>query len=52
MKKSWPKTLHNEAIRGRCEMIDIAENVREARLRWHGRVIRRDEGKLVRDIMK
>jgi hypothetical protein len=36
-------------IRG---VIDIAEKVREARLRWYGHVIRRDEGELVRDIMK
>jgi hypothetical protein len=31
---------------------EIAENVREARLRWYGHVIRRDEGELVRDIME
>jgi hypothetical protein len=35
-----------------CGVIDIAEKVREARLRWYGHVIRRDEGELVRDIMK
>jgi hypothetical protein len=31
-------------------LVDIAEKVREARLRWYGHVIRRDEGELVRDI--
>jgi hypothetical protein len=31
-------------------VIDIAEKVREARLRWYGHVIRRDEGEPVRDI--
>jgi hypothetical protein len=30
----------------------IAEKVREARLRWYGHAIRRDEGELVRDIME
>jgi hypothetical protein len=33
-------------------VIDIAEKVGEARLRRHGHVIRRDEGKLARDIME
>ena len=32
-------------------MVDIAEKVREARLRWYEHVIRRDEGELVRDIL-
>jgi hypothetical protein len=36
--------LSNEEIRRRCGVVDIAEKVREARLRWYGRVIRRDEG--------
>ena len=31
-------------------MVDIAEKVREARLRWYGHVIRKDE-ELVRDIL-
>jgi hypothetical protein len=30
---------------------DIVEKVREARLRWYGHVIRRDEGELVRYII-
>ena len=33
-------------------MVDIAEKVREARLRWYEHVIRKDEGELVRDIME
>jgi hypothetical protein len=46
------ETLWNEEIRRRCEEVDIAEKVREIRLRWYGHVIRRDEGELVRDIME
>ena len=49
MKESWSEILWNEEIR-RCGVIDIAEKVREALLRWYGHVIRRDEGELVRDI--
>jgi hypothetical protein len=52
MKESWSETLWNEEIRRRYEAVDIAEKVREARLRWYGHVIRRDEGELVRDIME
>ena len=44
--------MRNEEIRRRCGVVDIAEKVREARLRWYGHVIRRDEGELVRDIME
>jgi hypothetical protein len=33
-------------------VVDIAEKVREARLRWYGHVIRRDEGEMVRDNME
>ena len=51
MKESWSGTLWNEEIR-RCEVVDITEKVREARLRWHGHVIRRDEGEMVRDNME
>jgi hypothetical protein len=36
--------LWNEEIRRRSGEVDIAEKVREARLRWYGHVIRRDEG--------
>ena len=52
MKESWSETLWNEEIRRRCGVVDIAEKVREARLRWYGHVIRRDEGELVREIME
>jgi hypothetical protein len=51
MKKSWSERLWNEEIR-RCEVVDIVEKVRESKLRWYGHVIKRDEGKLVRYIMK
>jgi hypothetical protein len=33
-------------------VVDIVEKVRESKLRWYGHVIKRDEGKLVRYIMK
>jgi hypothetical protein len=33
-------------------VVDIAEKIREARLRLYENVIRRDEGELVRDIME
>jgi hypothetical protein len=33
-------------------MVEIAEKVREAQLRLHGHVIRRDEGELVRDVVE
>ena len=49
MKESWSEALWNEEI-GRCGAVDIVEKMREARLRWYGHVIRRDEGELVRDI--
>jgi hypothetical protein len=52
MKESWSETLRNEEIRRRCVVVDIAEKVREARLRWYGHVIRKNEGELVRDIME
>jgi hypothetical protein len=35
----------------RFKVDDIAEKVREARLRWYGHVIRRD-GELVRNMME
>jgi hypothetical protein len=50
-KKSWSEISWNEEIR-RCGVVDITEKVREARLRWYGHIIRRDEEELVRDIME
>ena len=35
-----------------CKVVNIREKVREARLRWYGHRIRRDEGELVKDIME
>jgi hypothetical protein len=51
MKESWSETSWNEEIR-RCGVVDFAEKVSEARLRWYGHVIIRDEGVLIRDIME
>jgi hypothetical protein len=52
MKESWSGILWNKEIRRRCGVVDIVEKLREARLRWYGHIIRRDEGELVRDIME
>jgi hypothetical protein len=42
MRKSRSETLWNEEIR-RCEVVEIAENVREEKLRWDRHVIKRNE---------
>ncbi len=47
--ESRSETLCNEKIR-RCGVVDIAEKVRETRLRWYGHVIR-DGEETVRDVM-
>jgi hypothetical protein len=39
-------------IKRRCGVVDIEEKMKEARLRWHGHVIRRDKGELVREFME
>ncbi len=44
LKENWSETLWNEEIRRRCGVVDIAEKVREARLRWYGQIIGRDKG--------
>jgi hypothetical protein len=49
MKKSWTETLYYE-IKGSEDLryvVDIAKKAREARLRWYGHIIRRDEGELL-----
>ena len=51
MKESWSETPLNGDIR-RCAMVGIAEKVREARLRWYGHVMKRNEGELVRDTIE
>ena len=43
--------ISNEEFRRRG-LVDIAGKIREARLKWYGHVIRRDEKELVRDIME
>ena len=43
MKESWSEILWNEEIRRRCGVVDIAVKVGEARLRWYGCIIIRDE---------
>jgi hypothetical protein len=52
MEESWSETLWNEEIRRRCGVVDIAKKVEGSKVRWHGHVIRRDKGELVRDIME
>jgi hypothetical protein len=44
-------TLSNKEIR-RCGVANIAEKVREARLRWHRHGIRRYTGEPVKNIME
>ena len=51
MKESWSETLWKEGIIRRCEVVDIAETVREASMRLYGNVIR-DEGKSAKNIME
>ena len=44
--------IKNKEIRRRCGVVDIAEKVRETRLRWYGHIMRRDKGEPVRDILE
>ena len=44
--------IRNEEIRRRCGVVDIAEKVRETRLKWYGQITRRDNGEPVRDILE
>jgi hypothetical protein len=54
MIKIFMRTFSVGAVFGACLspcwVVEIAEKVREASLRWYGHVIRRDEEELVRDI--
>ena len=46
-----PKTIiWNEEIGRKCGVVDIAEKVKEARLRWYEHVIRRHEEEPIRDM--
>ena len=44
--------LITEEIRRKYGVINIIEKVREARLRWHGHLERKDAAELVRSIME
>jgi hypothetical protein len=52
--KRWRSGQKHDGVEEmrRRKVEDIAEKVSEARLRWYGHVIRRDEGELVRNIME
>ena len=43
--------VRNAEIKRRCGVEDIVEKVREAKLRWFGHVLRRDDGEAVKDII-
>ena len=43
--------MWNEEIK-RYGLVDLAEKMKKARLRWYGHIIRRDEGELIRDIVE
>jgi hypothetical protein len=46
-----PKTIiWNEEIGRKCGVVDIAEKVKEARLRWYEHVIRRHEEEPIRNM--
>jgi hypothetical protein len=52
MMERWSEILHQKmCLCGGGGGLDIAEKVRETRLRWYAHVIRRYKGELVRDIM-
>ena len=42
--------IRNEEMR--CGVVNIADKVRETRLRWYGHIMRRDKGEPVRDILE
>ena len=44
--------IRNDEIRRRCGVVNIAEKVKEARLRWYGHVFRRSEEVPIRSIME
>ena len=44
--------IRNIEFKRRCGVEKIVEKVREERLRWFGHVVRRDEGKVVKGIIR
>jgi hypothetical protein len=49
MASPWTRTVIKKM---ESRSVDIVEKLREARLRWHGQIIRKDKGEPVRDIMQ
>ncbi|XP_064120903.1 uncharacterized protein LOC135225564 [Macrobrachium nipponense] len=43
--------VRNERIRGRVKVTDASKKVQEARLRWYGHLMRREEQHMAREVM-
>ena len=44
--------IRNEYIRGTAQVVRFGEKTREARLRWYGRVLRKDDGYIGRRVLR